>query len=81
MTKVKFDNYEFTTFAKLEDPQDFLENNIDYYSMQWAEANPEKAYMVNDWDFSLVYEDIDIADVAEDQIEVYAELLRLNYNL
>lgn len=78
MAKVKFDNYDFVTFAKLDQVEDFLENNIDYYSEKRLENNPEKAYKINDWDLEDVYEDIDLSDVAEDMIEVYVELLRLN---
>jgi len=80
MTKVKMFDYEFVTFGKLEDPVDFLENNIDYYSNLWLESNPEKAYMINDGDLSLVYEETELTDVAEDMIEIYADLLQANYN-
>jgi len=47
MKKIKFDMFEFYWDFKMS-PEEFLDENIDYFSQLRLDKNPEKAYKIND---------------------------------
>ena len=80
MKKIKFDMFEFYWDFKMS-PEEFLDENIDYFSQLRLDKNPEKAYKINDWDLECVYDDIEMKDVAEVMTELYREYLQDNRNV
>lgn len=81
MQQIKFDWFMFYREPTNLSPEEFLEENIAYYTKQWIDKNPELAYKVNDWETSLIYDDIDMDDVRGDMEECYSINLQNNYNV
>lgn len=60
-------------------PDDFEEANTEYYQQQWVESNPEKGYMINDFDIDSYVNDIDWGGILDDMAYAYRDWLEENY--